>query len=112
MGKTEDRNLHERCHLERNRGMDSSSMRSSSLGEPTAPKISWVTSNVCGAKLVVPIRCAVLLESDMVSRDHGSVGLVAAFFKESIMRDAMTGTKTVFTLWDSISILIANTDRK
>ena len=34
-----------------------------------------------------------------VSRDHGSFIWAAAFFKESMRRDAMTGTKIVFALW-------------
>jgi len=37
---------------------------------------------------------------DMVARVHGIAGSAAAFFKESMRRDAIIGTKTVFTLWD------------
>ena len=36
----------------------------------------------------------------MVERDHGAYGRAAAFFKESMRRDAMVGTRIVFTLWD------------
>ena len=34
----------------------------------------------------------------MVSRDHAPFGSTAAFFRESMRRDAMTGTKIVFIL--------------
>ena len=34
----------------------------------------------------------------MVPRDHAPMGSTAAFFKESMRRDAMTGTKIVFVL--------------
>ena len=34
----------------------------------------------------------------MVSRDHGFFGWEVAFFKESMRRDAMTGTRIVFAL--------------
>ena len=34
----------------------------------------------------------------MVLRDHGIFGWAAAFFRESMRRDAMTGTRTVFAL--------------
>ena len=37
----------------------------------------------------------------MVERDHGTDGPVVAFFNESISRDTMTGTKTVFALCDA-----------
>ena len=37
----------------------------------------------------------------MVSRDHNPFGSTAAFFKESMRRDAMTGTRIVFALWDT-----------
>jgi len=36
----------------------------------------------------------------MVLRDHDISGPVVAFFKESMRRDAMIGTRIVFTLWD------------
>lgn len=35
---------------------------------------------------------------DMVVRDHGFAGSTAAFFKESMMRAAIIGTKVVFSL--------------
>ena len=34
----------------------------------------------------------------MVLRDHGIFGWAAAFFKESMRRDAMTGTRVEFAL--------------
>ena len=34
----------------------------------------------------------------MVSRDHTAFGWTEAFFKESMSRDAMTGTRIVFAL--------------
>jgi hypothetical protein len=34
----------------------------------------------------------------MVLRDHTAFGSADAFFKESMRRDAMTGTRTVFAL--------------
>lgn len=37
-------------------------------------------------------------KSDIVERDHGAYGSAAAFFRESMRRDAMVGTKIVFTL--------------
>ena len=36
--------------------------------------------------------------SDMVEKDHGTVGSAAAFFKESIRRDAMVGMRIKFAL--------------
>ena len=43
-----------------------------------------------------------LLELVIVERDHGVCGLAAAFFKESMRRDVIVGTRTVFTLWDGM----------
>lgn len=40
-----------------------------------------------------------LLKSFMVASDHGAVGSMAAFFKDSMRRDVIIGMKTVFTLW-------------
>jgi hypothetical protein len=34
----------------------------------------------------------------IVSRDHGIFGWTLAFFKESMRRDAITGTRIVFAL--------------
>ena len=39
-----------------------------------------------------------VLHPVIVSRDQGLVGSTAAFFNESIRREAMTGTKITFTL--------------
>jgi len=36
----------------------------------------------------------------MTKRDHDSFRLAAAFFKESIRRDAIAGMKTVLALYD------------
>lgn len=40
----------------------------------------------------------VLLASVIVARDHGSAGSAAAFFRESMMRVAMIGTKVAYNL--------------
>lgn len=42
-----------------------------------------------------------LRELVIVERDHGVCGPAAAFFKESMRRDAIVGTRIVFTLWDA-----------
>jgi len=39
-----------------------------------------------------------LRNSAMVARHHGPLGLMAAFFKESMMRAAIIGMKVVFSL--------------
>jgi len=53
----------------------------------------------CGAKWMVMSSDVVLLpKSDIVERDHEAYGSAAAFFRESMRRDAMVGTKIVFTL--------------
>jgi hypothetical protein len=46
---------------------------------------------------------ALLLAEDelvMVSRDHATFGSREAFFKESMRREAMTGTRIVFALYN------------
>jgi len=40
----------------------------------------------------------------IVLRDHGIFGWSAAFFRESMRRDAMTGTRTEFALHKLMSI--------
>ena len=81
--------------------MDSSSI-SSSFGGAGVSEISCDLPSNGDAKLEA------LSSSDppapklvMVVRDHGPVGSSAAFFKESMRRDAMTGTKIGCTLLDA-----------
>ena len=51
------------------------------------------------AKQIVPSPASSLeVALAMVSRDHTPFGSVDAFFKESMRRDAMTGTRIVFAL--------------
>lgn len=75
-----------------------SSCTPSSLGKARVSEISCDTSKVREAKWIVPAHRLVLPASDIVSRDHSPAGSTAAFFRESMRRDAMTGTKTMFTL--------------
>jgi len=87
--------------LRGDRGIGSSSI-SPSFGRSKVSEIWRDTSNVCSVKRVTPCSCIVPLStSDMVERDHGTVGSAAAFFRESMRRDAMIGTRVVFTLWDA-----------
>lgn len=79
------------------RGIESSSTPSS-FGKGRVSNVSWDAPNTRDAKLI----CVALPESDIVSIDHGLVGSTAAFFKESMRRDAMTGTKTMFALQDEV----------
>jgi len=56
------------------------------------------------------------LGSFMVSRDHCPFGSAAAFFKESMRRDAMTEIIIVFALWNQSFYLghskVASTTRR
>jgi len=73
---------------------------SSSFG---AVGVGWTSCNPSG------IRCAEWLTLPsagiprfivaIVSRDHGLFSWTVAFFKESMRRDDMTGTKIVLALW-------------
>jgi hypothetical protein len=77
-------------------GATSSSMSSSS-GVVGASEISCNSPDTLDAKRAVPSQPGLV----MVSSDHAPSGSTAAFFKESMRRDAMTGTKVVFTLRES-----------
>lgn len=67
------------------------------------PEISCDPSSAHDAKWMVS-SVVLLPESLMVLRDHGTFGSMAAFFKESMRRDAIIGTKTVFTLGTQVNI--------
>lgn len=81
--------------------MDSSSI-APSLGGMECSEVPCDPLSVRGAKrMVMSSGVAPLPILDMVKRDHGTDGSMAAFFKESMSRDIMIGTKTVFTLLDA-----------
>ena len=92
-------NLNERsCRHPRFEGIDLSST-SPSFDGLRVPEISCDPLSVQDAKRIVPTSGVFPLPKlVIVMRDHGTAGSAAAFFKESMRRDAMTGTKTVFTL--------------
>lgn len=76
-----------------------SSSISSSFGLVEVSAVSCSSLGTCGAKRMT-LSSADLprLELVMVSSDHTTFGPAAAFFKESMRRDAMTGTKIEFVL--------------
>jgi hypothetical protein len=72
---------------------------SSSIPPPPGDKESRNLPGSRGAEwMVPPIADPSELGLDMVSIDHGIFGSRDAFFKESIRRDAIIGTRTVFAL--------------
>ena len=94
------RRYHQNCHLRfrGSRGMAPSSISSpsgavgvsdSSCSPPGARDAKWMVLSSGG----LPQPGLVI-----VSRDHSTVGPRAAFFNDSMRREAMTGTKVVFAL--------------
>jgi len=77
----------------------SSSISSSFLG---VSGVSCDQINVGGTRWGVPPSAAPLPpEYDVVVWDHGTLGLMAAFLKESMRRDAIIGVKIVHALRDT-----------
>lgn len=73
---------------------------SSSFSPLEVSEVPQGSIDTCGAKrMILSSACTPKLRLVMVSIDHTTLGPTAAFFKESIRRDAMTGTKTEFVLW-------------
>jgi hypothetical protein len=72
---------------------------SSPFGEERVSEVLCDSSKARDAKRMVSIPRVALPESVIVATDHGPCGSMAAFFKESMRRDAMMGTNTMSTLW-------------
>jgi len=69
----------------------------SSFGATEVSEISRNLSGTRDVRVLSPLDLS-RLRLVMVSRDHSTLGPSAAFFKESIRRVAITGTKIVFAL--------------
>ena len=60
------------------------------------PEVSHGAPSLPGVKRRVPPSAG----PPVTAEDHGSCDSAAAFFKESMRRDAMIGMKVVHALWD------------
>ena len=76
--------------------MAGSSISSSSAG---VVRVSCNALDTCGANRMIFLAGGLPeLETPMASRDHSNFVRTAAFLKESISRDAIIGTNTMFAL--------------
>ena len=71
----------------------------------SAAEVGEISSNLLGTCGVEPAVSSPVdlprLTVDIVLKDRNPFSSTAASFKESMRRDAMTGAKIVFALWDT-----------
>lgn len=83
--------------------MTQSSITSSSMAAGVSR--TWCLVGTRDAKRSVPSSASLPRVTFMVRRDHGTTsGSTEAFFNESIRREAMIGTRTVFALETHIGV--------